>query len=185
MGLERTLVIAVIVVLLAIELPIFTRERFVSGRRADRGSLAFLWLSLVASVAAAYLLNRVRPGRASPVAVCIGLFVALCGLGLRQWAVRTLGGFFTPVVSLQSSHHLVTGGPYAHLRHPGYTGLLLEVTGAVLATANVLAAAVAFCLVMATLHYRIQVEEKALLDRFGEAYRTYQSRTRRLIPLLY
>jgi len=33
--------------------------------------------------------------------------------------------------------------------------------------------------------YRIHVEERVLLEAFGERYRAYMERTKRLIPLLY
>ena len=33
--------------------------------------------------------------------------------------------------------------------------------------------------------YRINVEERALIQALGERYRTYMKRTKRLIPLVY
>jgi protein-S-isoprenylcysteine O-methyltransferase Ste14 len=48
------------------------------------------------------------------------------GLGLSLWAMAA-NRFFSPVVRIQAErgHRLVSTGPYALLRHPGYTGLIV------------------------------------------------------------
>jgi len=42
---------------------------------------------------------------------------------------RTLGRHFTFQLSIKRNHTLVKDGPYAVVRHPGYTGYLLMVLG--------------------------------------------------------
>ncbi|KAI0646672.1 hypothetical protein C8Q79DRAFT_909425 [Trametes meyenii] len=59
---------------------------------------------------------------------------AACVLGttgglIRVWCHRTLGRLFTWQMAVQRDHELVTGGPYAYVRHPSYTGWLLMVAG--------------------------------------------------------
>jgi protein-S-isoprenylcysteine O-methyltransferase Ste14 len=181
----RAVVILVSLVIAAIEFRIFSRERLAGGLERDRGSLAWLLASVVASLAAVIILGRLGVGRVSPGVSYLGFLLAIGGFVLRQWSIRTLGRFFTPVVSLQRSQCLVVEGPYARLRHPGYTGLLLEVSGMVLAATNALAAVLAVCFVYPALCYRIRVEEQALIDRFGDKYRLYQTTTGSLVPLLY
>jgi protein-S-isoprenylcysteine O-methyltransferase Ste14 len=48
------------------------------------------------------------------------------GLGLSLWAMSA-NRFFSPVVRIQAErgHRLVSSGPYARLRNPGYTGLIV------------------------------------------------------------
>ncbi len=48
------------------------------------------------------------------------------GMGLSMWAMAA-NRFFSPVVRIQAErgHRLVSSGPYAVLRHPGYTGLIV------------------------------------------------------------
>jgi protein-S-isoprenylcysteine O-methyltransferase Ste14 len=54
------------------------------------------------------------------------LAVYAAGLGLSLWAMAA-NRFFSPVVRIQAErgHRLVSSGPYALLRHPGYTGLIV------------------------------------------------------------
>ncbi|ORZ11628.1 hypothetical protein BCR44DRAFT_1385271, partial [Catenaria anguillulae PL171] len=59
----------------------------------------------------------------------VAALTCLCGVGLRQWAFRTLADKFTYAVTIVPGHELVTSGPYARLMHPGYTGLLLAMAG--------------------------------------------------------
>jgi len=63
-------------------------------------------------------------------------------------------------------------------------GSLLTVTGALLAATN-WAALVGVLPVLVGLLYRIRVEERALSDEFGEVYRSYARRTKRLVPFVY
>ena len=47
-------------------------------------------------------------------------------------AEATGGRFFTFELSVRKDHKLVTSGPYAVVRHPGYTGLTMCVVGVAL-----------------------------------------------------
>jgi len=63
-----------------------------------------------------------------------GLFLAGAGLifagsFLRLYCYRTLGEFFSFQVELVPGHRLVKHGPYAIVRHPSYTGLVVIVLG--------------------------------------------------------
>ena len=70
------------------------------------------------------------------------------------------------------------------MRHQGYLGFLLLLPGMGLALGSV--AVVAYLPpIIAWLVVRIRDEEAMLVAEFGEAYRSYQRRTKRLIPLLY
>lgn len=55
-----------------------------------------------------------------------GLAGVAAAFSLVLWATR-VNRFFSPVVRLQTDrgHHLITGGPYAFVRHPGYAGSFL------------------------------------------------------------
>ncbi|RDX41659.1 ICMT-domain-containing protein [Lentinus brumalis] len=48
---------------------------------------------------------------------------------IRVWCHRTLGKFFTWQTAVRDDHQLITSGPYAYVRHPGYTGWLLMAAG--------------------------------------------------------
>ena len=55
----------------------------------------------------------------------LGLAVIWAGIGLRGWAIATLGRFFRRDVQVAADQVVVRSGPYAAIRHPAYTGNLL------------------------------------------------------------
>ena len=103
------------------------------------------------------------------------------GLALLVWALRTLGASLTISQSTRDDHVLVTDGPYAHVRHPMYTAVLLAAAGTTLLTANwfIGACATVFC---AGLAYRSRTEEVNLVAAFGEDYGLYRQRVPAFIP---
>jgi protein-S-isoprenylcysteine O-methyltransferase Ste14 len=69
------------------------------------------------------------------------------------------------------------------VRHPIYTGLLLLFLGNAVMVGDwrgLLAVAIVF----ASFWRKFRLEEKWLVERFGEPYRLYQSRTKALVPAL-
>ncbi|KJA15132.1 hypothetical protein HYPSUDRAFT_149564 [Hypholoma sublateritium FD-334 SS-4] len=62
-------------------------------------------------------------------ATLVGALMMLAGTLLRVVTYRYLGPFFRFEASIQKDHALVTGGSYAVVRHPSYSGLLLSHVG--------------------------------------------------------
>ena len=58
-----------------------------------------------------------------------GALLCLSGSRIRRWTFRELGRFFRFDISIQRDHQLIMTGPYAYVRHPSYTGLLLATAG--------------------------------------------------------
>jgi protein-S-isoprenylcysteine O-methyltransferase Ste14 len=122
-----------------------------------------------------------RPGPGwAPVAV--GLALLAIGMVLRAWSVRTLGRFFRVTVAVADDQPLVDTGPYALLRHPGYTGMLLCCLGVGVALDSWLSVAAALILPTIGVLRRIEHEEAVLNTELGAKYTTYASRTKRLVP---
>ena len=111
-----------------------------------------------------------------------GLALMWAGFALRFWAVRTLGRFFRVEVSVDTDQTLVDTGPYARLRHPSYTGLLLFYLGLGTVLDSYLSVAAAVLLPLAAIVNRIDHEERMLRRELGEPYHAYSARTARLIP---
>ena len=154
----------------------------------DRGSLALLWAVIGASVTAAAFLQFVPFGRMGLPGgvlrwVAVGLLVA--GLALRWWAILTLGRLFNTNVAIRTDHRVVRRGPYRHVRHPSYSGLLLAFAGLGVSFGSWLSLGVILVPVLAAVLYRIGVEESALVEALGEQYGRYCDATKRLIPLVY
>lgn len=161
-------------------------ERNRDGSRVDRTSVLVVQATAIGGVGGAVLLARRLPGAALagarwPLFVA-GIVLMCAGIALRQWAVATLGRFFTIDVRVQPSQTVVDRGPYRWVRHPAYTGLILTFLGFGLALGNWAALAVAFLVPTAGLVYRINIEERALLDGLGELYRRFAASRPRLFP---
>ncbi|ACL17103.1 methyltransferase family protein [Methanosphaerula palustris] len=113
-----------------------------------------------------------------------GIALMVFGVFLRQWSIALLGGFFSALVSVQEGQTIIRKGPYRYVRHPSYTGGIMIMIGigvALLSWGAVLVLLLASCGVYG---YRIHVEEKALVAKFGDEYRAYMNETKMLIPFL-
>lgn len=157
------------------------------GERRDRGSLTLLWILITAAVCAGSILRGLPATRIAHAgaAFWIGIALIAAGVLLRAAAIATLRRYFTVDVAIREGHELVDRGPYRIVRHPAYTGSLLSFLGLGLAFGNWASVAVIATLTAAAFAYRIAVEERALVEHFGERYREYARRTKRLIPGVY
>ncbi len=113
------------------------------------------------------------------------LTVFALGMAFRWWAIVHLGRFFTVDVAVAQDHRVVDTGPYRYLRHPSYTGLLVQYVGWTLSLNNVVALPVVLIPVFISLRYRMRVEEGALNRALGADYAAYSERTKRLVPMVY
>jgi len=179
-------VIGVIFGLSEILLTIATRR----GQRdasADAGSLRLIWIVVGPSIGAQFFLAGAFPEamfRDVELARAVGISAFVLGAALRWYAIFYLGRYFTVDVRVAEHQHVVDTGPYRFIRHPSYTGALLEFFGLALCIGNrwSLLMLVPIVLVFA---YRMRVEELALERGLGEAYASYRRRTKRLIPFVY
>lgn len=67
----------------------------------------------------------------SAVTLIIGLFLLTAGLAIAIWARYHLGAYWSGQITLKVDHHVIQSGPYAFVRHPIYSGLLLAFLGTV------------------------------------------------------
>ena len=157
-----------------------------AGTRRDDGSFVVIVVCIIAGVGGAAALAGVVTGASIregrwPLVIA-GAVLMWFGIVLRQWAVLALGRFFTVDVRIAADQTVVDSGPFAWVRHPSYTGLLLTLIGFALALGNWLALIVAIVLPVIGILARIRVEERALLDGLGDPYRRYAAGHKRLIP---
>lgn len=118
-------------------------------------------------------------------ALLLGALVLAAGAWVRVKAIRDLREQFTPNVVILADHKLHVDGIYQYVRHPGYSGALVCYLGMGLLLNNGLSLLAMALLLLPVYLYRINVEEKALTDTFGDQYVEYSRRTRRLIPNVY
>jgi len=114
-----------------------------------------------------------------------GLVFLCTGMVIRFSAMRTLGRFFTSVVTVHSDHQIISTGLYKYMRHPSYTGALLAHLGLGLAFGSWISLSLSVLPFLVAAWYRIRVEEEALVNSFGADYSRYAARTARLIPKIF
>ncbi|ELZ24787.1 methyltransferase family protein [Natrinema limicola] len=141
---------------------------------------------ILAGVAAVYLVPSLAILWQPRLVFAAGIVVLLVGGVIRQYAVRTLNDYFTTTIKIHEDQQVVDTGPYRWVRHPSYTGSLLEYTGIGLVLGNwVSLVTVVGALVIAYV-YRIRIEERALSEELGEPYQRFLNRTPyRLIPYVW
>lgn len=164
------------------------RTRQTRGAIRDRGSLAALWVTIVASMTATSWVTQTQPPTMLGAAhwLVTAAFVSmLAGLIIRWTAIVSLGKSFSANVAIRESQQLKTNGIYRAVRHPSYLGLLLIFIAAGIYSRNWVGFAVALLPTTAALLYRIHVEEHALIAAFGAEYRAYCQHTKRLLPWLF
>ncbi len=165
-----------------------TRTRHSSGTVRDRGTLRLLWIVIALSLGVGITLGQIMgpnlPGSAVWPAP-VSLAVLVCGMALRWTAIRTLGKSFSSNVAIHATQKVMKSGLYRLMRHPSYTGLLLSILAVGLHTRNGIALLIVIVPTTAALLYRIQIEEIALREHFGQEYEEYCDETKRLIPGIY
>ena len=154
----------------------------------DKYSLRILWLTISVTVSLGVILGFQRVGyfgNGSKIFSIAGLLFIVIGLLIRWIAIYTLKHHFTVDVSISKDHQIIRNGIYRYVRHPSYTGSLLSFFGLGLCFANYISMLVIFIPVCGAFLYRIHVEEKALINNFGEEYIDYCSYTKKLIPGIF
>jgi protein-S-isoprenylcysteine O-methyltransferase Ste14 len=113
----------------------------------------------------------------------IGFVLGLLSLLFWTWTQVVLDTRWSAQLQLRNDHHLVTDGPYTHIRHPLYSAMFAWTISLVLLTANWIFVALAFLSIAGTL-VRVPREEKMMIEAFGEEYKAYMRRTGRFFPKL-
>lgn len=159
-----------------------------AARTADRGSLGLIWGVILSCIALAVLARLFVPQAHSSVLTRLhvpGGVLFVLGLALRWYSIRYLGRYFTVNVAIAADQRVIDTGPYRHVRHPSYSGVLLEFLGYGITFGNWLSLALLVLPVLAVFLRRMQIEERALQQGLGDAYVRYMARTKRLIPGIY
>ncbi len=121
----------------------------------------------------------------TPLPGWLGLALDLAGDAFAVWARLELGRNWSGMAAtVQEGHELVQTGPYALVRHPIYTGILLALLGTVLTDATV-AGLAGLAAVTAAIAVRIHIEEGLMSQKFGAAHEAYRQRTKKLIPFVW
>jgi protein-S-isoprenylcysteine O-methyltransferase Ste14 len=105
--------------------------------------------------------------------------VAACLLG-AIWFNRSLN--LIRVHLLNGKTELITNGPFAYVRHPLYSTLLITIPPLVIVWLSDLLFFIPWVLMLAVSHYLVRLEEQGLIEVFGRDYERYQRYVPALLP---
>ncbi|HEV2448924.1 MAG TPA: isoprenylcysteine carboxylmethyltransferase family protein [Thermoplasmata archaeon] len=165
--------------------PVLRRGGGSTTRRAGRSSGGAILLGILIAVVGLQVYSRLGWDTFSVGLIELGLLLMLAGIAIRQWAIAVLGRFFSPRVRVLEEHQVVERGPYRYVRHPSYTGAMLTMIGAGIASGSWEGLLTMLGVAAVVFGYRIRVEERFLLEELGPEYAGYRRRTKRLLPFLY
>ncbi|MEH2526531.1 MULTISPECIES: methyltransferase family protein [unclassified Bradyrhizobium] len=148
----------------------------------------FMLIFLLALLLWLVVIGLDRRANASDVPLLLqvlGLAMYLLSIAFIMWVFRE-NSFAAPVVKVQAARHqrVISSGPYAFVRHPMYSGVMLYFLGIPLLLGSWwgLAFAPVFAVLFAI---RARIEERALLEGLPD-YADYAERVRyRLVPGLW
>ncbi len=156
----------------------------------DKGSTNFIAFALVIScilVFIAPVMNYYKFGsfNLSITFNLIGILIMVSGLSERVIAALTLGRFYTKTLRTTKNHKIISHGVYKYIRNPGYLGVISLLIGAGISISNIYSIIIISLSVLVSYIYRIRIEERMMIDNFGDEYKDYLKRTKRLLPFIY
>ena len=174
---------------------IFTAYWVISARFAKRNiDPAARWkyvagrLSLSALIVIALFSSTLRHGlrvtyafqASHALLMAAGIVLVVLGLALAVSARLQLGRNWGMPMSQQEDAELIMTGPYAYVRHPIYSGIILGMIG------SAIGHSVAWTLLLVVFGsyfiYSARREEELMLRQFPDTYPAYMARTNMLVP---
>jgi len=128
-----------------------------------------------------FLASFLQPRHVPLAFVLVGSLIMLFGTAFTLWSQSVLGRNWIPGIGTHHSHKLVTDGPYAHIRHPIYTGVAIVVVGGAICCTNLLLL-VAGALLWLSMAIRIPHEENLMHKKFKKRWERYEETTGSFVP---
>lgn len=126
-----------------------------------------------------FLCGRILPP--TPATFFVGAALLAMGLAFSIWARVHLGRNWSGIATLKVHHELIRSGPYALVRHPIYSGLLLGFVGSGVARGE-WRPVLAIAIVLVAPWRKLRPEKRWMIETFGDAYRCYRTEVPALIP---
>ncbi len=121
---------------------------------------------------------------ASPRTAAAADLLCAVGLSIAIWARAVLGRNWSSIVALKEQQELVDRGPYAYVRHPIYTGVLLMLLASFVLWGRA-GGVLWFGVVAIGVALKARAEERLLTEHFPDLYPRYRVRVKAaIIPFL-
>jgi len=151
-------------------------------QHSDRGSFFLIVFGMYMFVFIEIFLSIGKIGLLPEWTKYIGYLLMAFGMIVRYSAIVQLGRFFSPVVGIVSDQEIINTGWYRLIRHPSYTGGWLTPVGVGLVAHTWIGTLICAIGLLLVYGYRIRVEERALIDHFGDKYIQYRKQTKKIFP---
>lgn len=120
----------------------------------------------------------------SRTVLSLGLAITAPGLAILLWSRAIIGTNWSGTVTYKENHQLIRHGPYAYVRHPIYSGLLLMFLGTAITVGN-LGGLLGFPFLFVSCWIKLKQEEALMVRHFEDAYRAYKARVKALVPYVF
>ena len=148
-------------------------------------SAAFFGMAILPAFYVATGIPREADYAARPWAIVAGIVIFVFGLWIFRRSHKDLGRNWSVTLEIREKHKLVTGGLYRFIRHPMYASFLLIALAQAFLLPNWVAGLSGLVGLAVLFFMRVNVEERMMLDTFGEEYRVYSGKTKRIVPYIY
>ncbi len=146
--------------------------------------LCFYLLIWISSVAEYFYFQIISPVREINLIVSgLGFLIYVVIIPLRSQAAKSLGKYLSSDIKIMEDHKLIKEGPYRYIRHPLALYVIIEVFGLTLIPNSYYSfLAVVFIFLPYTI-FRTYLEEKALIEKFGQEYLDYKKQVYAFLPI--
>ena len=174
---------AVVAIYLARMAEVFTKRDVVAGKRQESVTFTIFMLCGPLIVGGGIAEFHLRASAFWWPTFAIGVVLSLASFAIRRSAIRALGRFWSLHVEMREGHEFVRSGLFSYARHPVYFSMILELLGIGLIVNAWITLGAVFAIFTPTMVARVRIEERALVEKFGEAYRDYMRETPAIIPI--
>lgn len=130
-----------------------------------------------------YRLGEFKPDNNTRIsAVAFGGALCIIGTWLHLWSKKAIGHFWSNQIEVQTNHKIVTTGPYAIVRHPMYSSMILWLVGSSIMFNNYIAFIITAALFVPMMILRASAEDAQLKLIDKTAFAIYQRSVAQLIP---
>ncbi|MEW6096810.1 MAG: isoprenylcysteine carboxylmethyltransferase family protein [bacterium] len=164
-------------------------ETFLSDKKKIAGNIYAEWtfpallfayiLLIISSIIEYFVIKR----EINLIISGIGCIMVVIRILLKHWAIKSLDKYWSAHIEIRQSHKLIKEGPYKYLRHPAYLSGIIEFLAIPLIPNSYYTLGMTFIIYTSIILLRINIEEKQLVKRFGDAYIEYQKEVWALLPI--
>jgi protein-S-isoprenylcysteine O-methyltransferase Ste14 len=161
------------------------------AKRAQKAEAPGQQLAQILMMAAAFILLYSSDLRSGPLnerfiperewSDRLGVAFTWTGVAFAIWARFHIGKYWSARVTIVADHRLIRTGPYARIRHPIYTGILLALLGTALVIGEY-RALVAVGIAVFAFARKAKREESFLASEFGAEFEEHRRLTGFFLP---